>query len=96
MLRRVESIYWLGVKEFFSLGRDTALVLLITYAFTYAVFGPAKGARMELRDATVAIVDEDRSALSARIHDALLPPYFKRPVIIDAGQIDRMMDAPNK
>ena len=93
MLHRLESIYWLGVKEFFSLGRDTALVLLITYAFTYAVFGPAKGARMELRDATVAIVDEDRSALSARIHDALLPPYFKPPVIIDAGQIDRMMDA---
>jgi ABC-2 type transport system permease protein len=93
VLHRLQSIYWLGLKELYSLGRDTALVLLIAYAFSYAVYGPAKGARMELRDASVAIVDEDRSALSARIRDALRPPYFKDPVYIDASQIDRVMDA---
>ena len=91
--QRLQSIYWLGYKELYSLARDTALALLIVYAFTYAVFGPAKGARMELRDASVAIVDEDQSALSTRIRDALLPPYFKAPVYIDAQQIDRVMDA---
>jgi ABC-2 type transport system permease protein len=93
MIARVQSIYRLGLKELYSLGRDTALVLLIIYAFTYAVFGPAQGARTELRNASVAIVDEDRSALSIRIRDALLPPAFLAPRYIGADEIDTVMDA---
>ena len=90
---RLQSVLWLGFKELASLGRDAAMVGLIIYAFTYAVYGPAKGAQMELRNASVAIVDEDRSELSRRIADALLPPYFKRPEAIGASEIDRVMDA---
>ena len=67
------------MKELSSLRHDAVLVFLIIYSFTYAVYGPAKGARMELRNASVAVVDEDRSALSQRIEDALLPPYFLPP-----------------
>lgn len=93
MIARVQSIYRLGLKELYSLGRDTALVLLIIYAFTYAVFGPAQGARTELRNASVAIVDEDRSELSTRIRDALLPPAFLAPRYIGADEIDAAMDA---
>jgi ABC-2 type transport system permease protein len=92
-VQRLQSIFHLGAKELASLARDTALIGLITYAFTYAIFGPAKGASMELRNASVAIVDEDRSALSARIVDALLPPYFMRPQYITADQVDTSMDA---
>jgi ABC-2 type transport system permease protein len=90
---RLQSVLWLGFKELASLGRDAAMVGLIIYAFTYAVYGPAKGAQMELRNASVAIVDEDRSELSRRIADALLPPFFKRPEAIGASEIDRVMDA---
>jgi len=90
---RLQSVLWLGFKELASLGRDAAMVGLIIYAFTYAVYGPAKGAQMELRNASVAIVDEDRSELSRRIADALLPPFFKRPESIGASEIDRVMDA---
>jgi ABC-2 type transport system permease protein len=93
MIARAQAIYRLGLKELYSLGRDTALVLLIIYAFTYAVYGPARGARTELRNASVAIVDEDRSALSGRIRDALLPPEFRTPQIISANEIDPAMDA---
>jgi len=92
-VERLQSIIHLGAKELASLARDTALIGLITYAFTYAIFGPAKGASMELRNASVAIVDEDRSALSARIADALLPPYFITPRYITADQVDTLMDA---
>ena len=92
-MERLQSIVQLGAKELASLARDTALIGLIIYAFTYAVFGPAKGASMELRNASVAIVDEDRSALSARIVDALLPPYFTKPRYITADQVDILMDA---
>lgn len=90
---RLSSIYRLALKELASLSRDFALVGLIIYAFTYAVYGPAKGARMELRDASVAIVDEDRSVLSARLGDALFPPLFQAPRHLDRSQIDSAMDA---
>jgi ABC-2 type transport system permease protein len=89
----LQSILWLGRKELASLARDAAMVGLILYAFTYAVYGPAKGAQMELRNASVAIVDEDRSELSGRITDALLPPFFKRPRQIGLNEVDAAMDA---
>ncbi len=90
---RLQSIFRLGLKELASLARDAVFVGLIIYAFTYAVYGPAKGAQMELRNASVAIVDEDRSALSARLGDALLPPFFLPPQAIGLDEIDRAMDA---
>jgi ABC-2 type transport system permease protein len=93
LAERLQSILWLGFKELASLARDAAMVGLILYAFTYAVYGPAKGAQMELRNASVAIVDEDRSELSGRITDALLPPFFKRPQPIGLQEIDSAMDA---
>jgi ABC-2 type transport system permease protein len=92
-MERLSSIYRLALKELASLSRDVALLGLIIYAFTYAVYGPAKGARMELRNASVAIVDEDHSALSARLGDALLPPLFQTPRYLDRTEIDRAMDA---
>jgi len=91
-VRRLQSIFWLGLKEFSSLARDSAMVFLIVYAFTYYVYGPAKGAQMELRNASVAIVDEDRSMLSARLADALIPPFFLAPQRIGVEDIDSAMD----
>jgi ABC-2 type transport system permease protein len=92
-MERLESILRLGRKELASLARDFALVGLIIYAFTYAVYGPAKGARMELRHASGAIVDEERAALSARLADALLPPLFLPPRYLAHQDIDAAMDA---
>jgi ABC-2 type transport system permease protein len=92
-MRRLRSIYRLALKELASLFRDFALLGLVIYAFTYAVYGPAKGARMELRNASVAVVDEDHSALSARLGDALLPPLFQRPQYLTPAETDAAMDA---
>lgn len=92
-MERLESIYRLGIKELASLARDFALIALVIYAFTYAVYGPAKGARMELRNASVGIVDEDHSELSARLGDALQAPLFLRPRYLPRDQIDTAMDA---
>src|ERR1700756_5424029 len=92
-MNRLQSIYRLALKEIASLSRDVALLGLVIYAFTYAVYGPAKGARMELRNASVAIVDEDHSVLSGRLRDALLPPLCLTPRDLDASEIDRAMDA---
>ena len=89
----VASIYYLGIKELFSLRYDTVLLILIVYSFTYAVLGPAKGAKMELINASVALVDEDRSTLSSRIRDALQKPYFLPAGQLSLREIDDAMDA---
>jgi ABC-2 type transport system permease protein len=90
---RLANIYRLGLKELISLRYDPVLVLLIVYAFTFAIIAPARGVKLELANASVAVVDEDSSQLSARLTEALKPPYFQAPVQIGVGDIDSAMDA---
>ena len=90
---RLANVYRLGLKEMVSLRYDPVLVILIVYAFTVAIIAPAKGVRLELENASVAVVDEDRSVLSQRIFDALQEPFFKSPVRASLEQIDTGMDA---
>ncbi|MEO9873599.1 MAG: ABC transporter permease [Anderseniella sp.] len=93
MLRRLGNIYRLGVKELRSVLADPVLVILLAWTFTFAIYEVAQNAKMEVANAAVAIVDEDRSELSRRIQDAFLPPYFKPAVEIAGTEIDRAMDA---
>lgn len=92
MIKRLDNIYRLGIKELYSLRYDLFLVFLIVYAFTFAVYEATKSGGTDVENASIAIADEDRSILSERIRDALLGPYFKPPVMITVGEIDRGMD----
>jgi len=92
-MQRLANIYRLGVKEFFSLRRDLVMVGLIVYAFTYAVYAPTQHAQTELKNASIAVVDEDRSQLSQRLRDALLQPLFQPPAKLAANEIDAAMDS---
>jgi ABC-2 type transport system permease protein len=92
-MQRLANIYRLGVKEFFSLRRDLVMVALIVYAFTYAVYAPTQHAQTELKNASVAVVDEDRSQLSQRLRDALLQPLFQPPAELAPNEIDAAMDS---
>ena len=87
------NVYRLGVKELRSLVFDPVLLLLIVYVFTLAIYAVATGAKLEVQNASVAYVDEDRSALSGRIVSAILPPEFDTPVEISADRIDASMDS---
>jgi ABC-2 type transport system permease protein len=93
MSDRLGNIYRLGIKELISLRRDPVFVVLIIYVFTAAVYVIATGASTNVRNASVAVVDEDRSALSQRMRDALLMPYFQRPAELSFDQIDAAMDS---
>ena len=93
MMRRLRNIYRLGVKELFSLRSDMVMVVLVIYTFTYAVYTPAQHAKTELRNASIAVVDEDHSHLSKRIHDTLLEPYFQPPASLLINEIDAAMDS---
>jgi len=92
-MRWIANIYRLGVKEIYSLLRDPVLMGLIFYTFTFAIYTVATGVQTELNNASIAIVDEDRSTLSSRIVGAFLPPYFKPPVVVDQRAVDPGMDA---
>jgi ABC-2 type transport system permease protein len=89
---QLANILRLGVKELRSLWADKALLVLIVWAFTGAIYSAAKGVSQELRNAPVAIVDEDRSPLSRRLAGALTPPYFMAPRRIEFSAMDRAMD----
>jgi ABC-2 type transport system permease protein len=92
LVAHLSRIFHLGIKELYSLKADPVLVALIVYTFTFAIYAVATGAKFEVANAAVAVVDEDRSMLSARLRDALLPPFFKTPKLIDASEIDAAMD----
>lgn len=93
MRRSLAHIYRLGIKELYSLRRDPVLVFLILYTFTFAIYTVASGVKTEVRNASIAFVDEDGTELSRRLRDAFLPPYFKRPAVLSSVRdIDAAMD----
>jgi len=87
------NIYRLGLKELKSLGADKVLLILIAWAFSGAIYTAATGASLELRNAPVAVVDEDQSPLSRRIVDAFYPPYFSPPYQATLAELDKGMDS---
>jgi ABC-2 type transport system permease protein len=88
MGRALANILRLGVKELRSLYADPVLLLLMLYSFTMAIYQVTQNVRMEVTDAAIAVVDEDRSQLSRRLSDALLPPQFKPAVELGAHEVD--------
>jgi len=93
MRRSLKNIYQLGLKELNSLRRDPVLIFLIIFTFTVAIYTIATGIQIELRNASIAIVDEDQSELSRRIRASFLKPYFKPPALLKLGETNKAMDA---
>lgn len=89
----LNNIAHLGVKELRSLYRDPVLFFFIVLGFTFMVYGAGKGLSQELRNAAIAVVDEDQSPLSRRIVDAFYQPYFQSPVPIGYADIDPGLDS---
>ncbi len=93
MRKRLMNILALGVKELYSIRADPVMLVLIIYTFSYAVYAVATGAKLEVHNASVAIVDEDHSEISRRIKNAILPPFFKEPQEISASEIGPAMNS---
>jgi len=91
-MSRIANIFWLSAKEFRSLGHDFVLLAFVLYSFTFAIYSQATGMSHELRNASIAIVDEDDSRLSRAIAQAFLRNNFKPPVLIALAEVDRRMD----
>ena len=91
-MRAWANIFWLGTKELRSVFGDMIMVALIIWSFSFAIYSQATAESETVNNASVAIVDEDRSALSRSIAGALYPPYFKTPQLIEATEIDHAMN----
>jgi ABC-2 type transport system permease protein len=92
MRATLSNIYWLGTKELRSFLHDAVLLVFVIYAFSFAVIAMANSVAQELHNASVGIVDQDRSALSRAIGRAFLPPYFLPAEQIDGGDADLLQD----
>ena len=92
IVRTWANVYWLGTKELRSVFSDVLMVAFIVWSFSFSISERARGMGETVNNASVAIVDEDRSTLSRSLATALYPPYFQRPELIDAADVDRAMD----
>lgn len=91
-MRPLINTFWLTGKELKSVLGDPVMVILIAWSFVVAVMLEAQGAGDTVRNASIAIVDEDRSGLSRGISDALMPPWFRTPIEMNAEQAAAAMD----
>jgi ABC-2 type transport system permease protein len=91
-MRKAANIYWLGIKELRSFLHDYVLLGLVIYAFSFAVTLQARSNSQELRNASIAIVDENHSELSHRIAHAFMPPLFQTPQLIAERDVVPLMN----
>ena len=91
-MQTLRNIFWLGTKELRSFFRDWVLLGLVVYSFSLAIIAQAQSNSQELHNASIAIVDEDHSELSARLAHAFLPPYFLPAVLVAEKDIDHLMN----
>jgi len=92
MLRSLRNIFWLGTKEVRSFLSDFTLLVLVIWSFSLSIMSMAQNTSQEVHNAAVAIADEDHSQLSQVIARAFLPPYFKPAQMVEAKDIDRLLD----
>lgn len=89
----LQNILRLVVKELRSLRADPIMLVLVVYTFSIAVYTVATGVKLEARDLTIGIVDEDQSEFSRSLLGAFGPPLFKVSKRIAASEIDAEMNS---
>ena len=64
-------------KEFAQIFRDRALIIILLWAFTAAVYTSGRGRSTEVTNVPTAVFDLSRSPASREFLSHLQPPYFK-------------------
>ena len=68
-------------------------IIARAYTFSSAVYAVATVVKLEARDLTIGIVDEDQSEFSRSLLGAFNPPLFKGSKRIAASEIDAEMNS---
>ena len=92
-VRSLANILHLGTKEIRSVWYDKVLLAFLIWSFSFGLYEAANSQSTELHNASVAVVDADRSPLSQRLLGALRPPEFLPPQLIEFTEVDPGLDA---
>lgn len=76
----LRNLYILSVKEWKSFFSDKIMMLLVVLIFSFSIITVSKSISTEIKNARVAVVDEDKSYTSRRITNAIQKPYFQAPI----------------
>ena len=93
MMRTFLNIYNLSIKELKTLFYDKVMVLLVIYSFSFAIYIGGTQTSTELRNASIAFVDSDKSTLSYRIIDSFMKPRFNTPAVISYDDVNAKLDS---
>ncbi len=91
-MQHLMNIVQLGIKEMRSVWFDKILLFFLIWSFSFGLYESANSQSTELRNAAIAVVNEDRSPLSLRLLDALRPPEFLPPQLIEFSDVDPGLD----
>ena len=80
MLRRLTGLIR---KEFLQIFRDHALVIILIWAFTAAIYTSGHGRAMEITNVATVVYDLSRGPASREFLSHLQRPYFKTVAYID-------------
>lgn len=69
-------LHVMTVKEFLQLMRDVVLIVFIIYAFTADIYLAGSGVSLQLREAAMYFIDNDRSASSRELLSRFMSPDF--------------------
>lgn len=86
------NVLHLSIKELRCALRDRTMMGAILVSFTVAVYVVATGAKSDVTNVDIGIVDADRTGLSMRLRDAFRPPMFKPPIEMSAEEAQVAMD----
>jgi ABC-2 type transport system permease protein len=90
----VRRILGLVRKEFAQIFRDRALVSILIWAFTAAIYTSGHGRAMEVTNVATAVYDMSRSPASREFLSHLQPPYFKLVTFLDREEdITKWLDS---
>lgn len=91
-MKALVRIFHLGIKELASLRHDPILLLFVVYAFSLDII-TATDQAVQVKNAAVAVVDEDRSTVAQRIVAGFQEPEFQPPERISVDAIDEALDS---
>ncbi|MFQ6753793.1 ABC transporter permease [Cereibacter sphaeroides] len=89
----LKNILRLTVKELRAIRGDRVMIVLMIYVFTVATWLVAGAADTDIKNLSVAVVDEDRSQLSDRLAGAIRAPLFTPPELLTAAEAEAAQNA---
>lgn len=87
-MQSLRNIANLTLKELRAIRRDRVMVALIVFVFTVATYIVSDTITTDIRNLSVAVVDEDHSQLSTRMTQVIQPPMFKDAVTLTHDQAE--------